>query len=287
MSKIGYLGPVGTYSEIACREYEYRNTQTGFVRTPKSTFFDIFEALQSNELDYAIVPIENSIQGAVTLPIDLMIKHPNLHIVSEVVIPIKNELLALPDCDPKSIETILSHEQPLAQCHDKLHLLFPNAALVPINSTASGVMKLTTENAMFSDDRLKTAIIGHAQLAKTHGLKILVDSMNDFPNNQTRFWVLSKSDTSPTGNDKTSLVFTLEKDRSGGLSQVLTTYSERKINLTQISSRPSKTALGEYVFWIDIEGHQKDPKVAEALASTQQQSGYFRCLGSYERDPLC
>lgn len=291
MKHIGYLGPEGTYSGIACEKYIQLKQELGSFRSyPKRSFFDLFDALANNTFDCIIVPIENSVQGPVTLPIDLMIDHDDFRIISEVVIPIKNELIALPSCNPAEIDTILSHEQPLAQCHKTIHSKYPNATLIPVGSTSQAVAQLieSFENQGSKGfNPTKTAVIAHAQLAKQKGLKILVDSMNDYANNQTRFWVISKSENKHTGRDKTSVIFTLEKERSGSLNKVLETFAKNEINLTQISSRPSKKALGEYVFWIDLEGHQSESKIENALQLIKNQSSDFRCLGSYERDPLC
>lgn len=287
MTIIGYLGPQGTHSEIACADFIARSNRKNLIAEPRSTFYDLFEGLATDQLDLIIVPIENSVQGAVAIPVDLMISHPDFRINSEVVISVQNKLIARPESQLSDIEIVLSHEQPLMQCQNSIRSLLPNASLVPVTSTAQAVKLLISAPNPTVSDAKKTAVIGHSQLADQYDLIILNESVNDYPNNQTRFWVVSKSSSESTGHDKTTLVFTLEKDRPGGLAKVLESLAKRDINILLLTHRPSKTALGEYVFWIDIEGHQTDEKVRPALDEIQQHAQNFRCLGSYERDPQC
>ena len=213
----------------------------------------------------------------------LLTEHHQVTILSEVVLTIDNFLMGDPKDEGKTMTDIVSHPQPLMQCANYLHQHFPNVTLHHAFSTAQAVemMKKIQEK---SDTRI-VSVIGSDAIAQVFNLKIWDKYINDKPNNTTRFLIISKKGaTAPTGHDKTSLIFSTAKDTSGGLYDALGSFAKRDINLSMITSQPTRNALGEYVFFIDCEGHCQDKDVKNALEDIQAQSLFFKFLGSYKRE---
>lgn len=278
--KIGYLGPEGTFSELALDVYIEKS---GVVaeKTPAASIFALFDALQSEELEEIIVPLENSVEGAVTATLDAVIRSENVHMTGEIVFPVEHCLMAQKGVTSARIEMIMSHPQPLSQCQLFLHQEYPHARLHATPSTAEAVQLLQRPGTAIDPE--KTAVIGSLRLARLTGLEVLHSAIQDYPGNSTRFVVLSHHATCPTGSDRTSLAVSTMKDSPGSLYALLKIFAAHEINLTRIESRPSKAMLGEYIFYIDCDGHCLDTTLAPVLAEVKAAASFYRELGSYPR----
>ncbi|MFA6549244.1 MAG: prephenate dehydratase [Candidatus Margulisiibacteriota bacterium] len=273
--KVGYLGPEGTNSEEACRLY-VKKLEGHVELIPYSTIHDVLLAANRGTISEAIVPIENSVEGTIGIVTDMLVKEVNLQIKQELVIPIYHYLIAQKGVSLKGITDVISNPQVLDQSKDYLRKHLPRAKLHLAYSSADAVLQVATKLARHF------AAIGTASSAPLYGLKIIAAKINA-RDNQTRFVVLAKKDHPRTGRNKTSIVFSIAKDRPGGLHDVLAVFADRDINLTKIESRPSKKSLGEYYFFVDMEGHRSDNILAEALASIKKKTSFFKLLGSYPK----
>lgn len=269
--RVAYLGPPGTHSEQACLAYDPDATGVPFSSIPAAA-----AAVESGMADEAVVPIENSLEGSVTYTLDLLIHDSTLFIRRELVVPIKNSLVASDGTDPEDIGIIYSHPQPLGQCQSFLSKRFPEAELVASMSTSGAVKDMLERGA-------GAGAITTRRAAELHGVRIVAEGIDDDPNNMTRFVVLADSDHSPTGDDKTSVCFSFDEDAPGVLHAVLGEFSNRGINLTKIESRPTKRSLGRYVFLIDLAGHRRDKTAGEALKGVKGLVSMFKVFGSYPR----
>jgi len=236
-----------------------------------SDFEDALQAVESGELDVAVVPVENSLEGAVTVVMDLLL-HLKVAIIGEVNLPIR---LCLVGRGEGEIKVVLSHPQPLAQCRQYLKKNFPQAE---IRTTGS-----TSHAARLVQEFPEMAAVAEAGTAEKYGLKILAREIQDASENVTRFIIAGRAIPDATGRDKTSLVIYLERDRPGALFSILQEFALRSINLTRIESRPSRRGLGDYYFYIDLEGHVNDAEVKEALEAIRGMAGMVKVLGSYPR----
>lgn len=273
--KVGYLGPEGTFSEIAGKVYAKK--LKGKVRMlPFSTFHDVLNAVLKHEIDEAVVPLENSIEGTISAVLDILAREVDLKIYKEIVLPIYSYLLAKKGVKLKDITDVISHPQPIEQCKEFITKNMKKAKLHLAYSTAQAA-RIVAEYE--EKDKVYAAITPLAA-AKMYGLHVIAKKINA-KDNQTRFAVIAKKDHVRTGHDKTSIVFTLQKDRPGGLHDVLAVFAVKNINLTKIESRPSKKALGDYYFFIDLQGHRDDKEVARALKEIKSQVATFKLLGSY------
>jgi prephenate dehydratase len=270
MKRIGYLGPKGTFSHEAMKKYiaGEPHTSRDFPSIP-----EIFSAFQQDLLDEAIVPMENSIEGAVNATMDMISQETQLMIRAEVVIPIREYLLAKEGVDISHIRYVLSHPQPLGQCMKFLSNYLPYAVTKAVPSTAAAA----AEVAAGSRD---TAAIASKIAAEVYGLEIIGEDIQDYDNNYTRFIVIANSDAARSGKDKTSLVFSTE-DKPGSLYRILDIFNLWDINMTRIESRPTKNKLGRYVFFVDLEGHKEDGNLRDALTIVKKKTSFFRILGSY------
>ena len=274
MVRLGFLGPKGTFSYEALKVYT--NKDTDFIAVDYSSIPDIILAVQSGEIDEAVVPIENSLEGAVNATLDIMAADVDLMIKAEVVIAVKQNILVKKDTKKQDIKYILSHPQPIGQCRKYLSKEFQDAEIRYVYSTAGAA----EEVAGGSGD---SAAIGSATAAEVYGLDILEYGIQDGNNNLTRFVVISKGDSPRTGSDKTSIVFSTD-DKPGSLYRVLEIFNLWDINMSRIESRPAKNQLGKYIFFIDINGHREDQDVKDALTMIKRKASFFKFLGSY---PVC
>jgi len=277
--KIGFLGPEGTFSEEAGLLYSKKLEGKGDLY-PYATIHDVLYAADKKKIKEAIVPIENSIEGTIGVVTDMLVKDVNLVICQELVLPIFHYLIAPKGTKLSEITDVISNPPVLDQCRDFLRKKLPKARIHLSNSTADAVRKVAL--SMGEKINPKFAAIGTAASAKLYGLKIIVPKIN-LKDNQTRFVVLAKKDHQPTGKDKTSIVFSIQKDRPGGLHDILEVFDKRNINLTKIESRPAKKSLGEYYFFVDMAGHRQDKSLAEALKKVKQKASFFKLLGSYPK----
>ena len=285
--KVGFLGPEGTFSEEASKTYIKR--LKGKVELyPYATIHDLLFAVDKGTIAEAIVPIENSVEGTVGVVTDMLVKEVNLVIKQEIVIDINHYLIAQKGVKLSEVTHVISHPQALDQCQvflrkkigRKLKLHFAH-------STGEAVRQVATSlgEKIIAHGRVRGevyAAIGNKNTAELYGLKILAKKINA-KDNQTRFVVMAKKDHVRTGKDKTSIAFSIRKDRPGGLHDILEVLAVRNINLTKIESRPSKKALGDYFFFADMAGHRTDKHIADALIDIKKKASILRILGSYPR----
>jgi prephenate dehydratase len=273
--KIGYLGPKGTFTEEAMEmwiERQKHDTINKYIKVEYCSIQKLIHAL-GMEIDEAVAPIENSLEGSVNITIDLLIHEVDARVKGELILPIKQNLLAREETFLEGVEEIYSHPQALYQSRKFIYDRLPQAR---VNETLS-----TAEAARIVAERGgNTAAIGSRRLAEIYGLKILAEDIQGHKNNMTRFYVLSSKDGDRTGRDKTAVVFSTE-NKPGSLFNSLRVFAERNLNLTKIESRPSKRILGEYIFFVEVEGHREDGVLKEALEKLKQYTGFIKLLGSY------
>jgi prephenate dehydratase len=267
-SRIAYLGPPGTNSEVAALRC-YPDAE----HVPYRGIPALAEAVRSGEADRGVMAIENSLQGSVTDAVDILVHGDGLVICGEVVLPIEHCLMAKPGTQPGDIQVIYSHPQSLGQCRQYLDSRFPEVRTEASLSNAEAVATAV--------EHAHAAAIGPPRAAEIYGAEVLERNIEDSHINKTRFVVVGREGVAPSGRDKTSIAFAVAHDRPGTLVSVLHEFADRSINLTKIESRPSREELGVYVFLIDLEGHRDDPLVAQALAAVKEQSNFFKVFGSY------
>ena len=263
---VAYLGPQGTFSEMALG----KQFGAAVEAQPCASIDDVFRAAETGTAQYAVVPVENSSDGAIGRTLDLLLATP-LRICAEVVLRVQQNLMAKRP-SMKAIRKVYSHPQSLAQCHGWLAQNLPGVRRVPLASNA--------EAARVAAKEAGAAAIGPEIAAARYGLKLLARSIEDDPKNRTRFLVLGSHDAGPSGKDRTSLVMTTH-NRPGSLHQLITSFSTCGVNMTRLESRPARTGQWEYYFYVDIEGHQQDPKVAKALAELRDKAPFVKIFGSY------
>ncbi len=264
--RIGALGPEGSYSDKAAHQWLPEADLAYY-----SDFEDVLRAVEAGDVDVGIVPLENSLEGAIGLTMDLLLRMP-LKIRGEVNLPIRHCLVGRGEGE---VKVILSHPQGLAQCRQYIKRHYPNAE---VRSTGS-----TSHAARLAQEFPEMAAIAGAGTAERYNLKILAKNIQDGSENVTRFAVVGKELKPATGKDKTSLAIYLDRDRPGALCSILQEFATRGINLTRIESRPSRRGLGDYYFYIDLEGHISDPIIEEALVIIKGRAAMIRVLGSYPR----
>ncbi len=260
---IGILGPEGSFSEKAANQWN---------KVAKLRYYDdildAVDALLRNEVDTSIVPIENSLEGSVTLTLDLLMEH-QLKIIGEVTVRIKHCLLSKGD----EIKIIMSHPQALSQCRKYIKTNFKDVEVRPVLSTSQA--------ARLASESKEIAAIASRESAGIYGLRILDEDIQDANENVTRFIVIGKNTPPATGNDKTSIIVYLEKNRPGALYEILGEFAEKGIDLTKIESRPTKKILGDYLFYIDLKGHIEEKAIKETLEKVKTKVGMLKIIGSY------
>ena len=276
--RLGYLGPPGTFSEEAVRAADPGDADE---RVPFTTIHETVMAVQDGTVDRALVPIENSLEGGVSATLDaLAFDAPDVAIVGETVLAIRNCLIARADLALDAIEVVVSHPQPLGQCARFLRDNLPRATVRATTSTADAVREVA------STDR-PWAALGPSSAAALYGCRVLRDGVDDERDNATRFVWLARAGTSPVpegdlGGWKTSVVFAGAGDQAPGwLVRCLSEFAFRGVNLTRIESRPRRAQLGHYLFHVDMEGRAADPTVADAIAALGRHCEEVRLLGSY------
>jgi chorismate mutase/prephenate dehydratase len=265
---VAYLGPGGTFTEAAA----LKRFGSAVQRKRCASIDDVFRSVESGEAHYGIAPVENSTEGAIGRTLDLLMQSP-LQICGEVMLAIHQCLLAR-QCDLGAIKTVYSHPQSLGQCQGWLNANLPNAERIPVASNGEAA-SLAAE-----PERVHSAAIAGVQAAAHFGLSVCVENIEDDASNTTRFLVLGNQHVAPSGKDKTSLVMSAA-NRPGAVHDLLVPLAKNGVSMTKLESRPARSGLWEYVFYMDIEGHQADVKVAAALAELKQVAAFVKVLGSY------
>ncbi|MEM7453591.1 MAG: prephenate dehydratase [Planctomycetota bacterium] len=273
--RIGYLGPVGTYSHLAAVRHFGSSVAFENLRAIEG----VFEEVARGHVDYGLVPIENSTGGGITETLDAFLNYwKRLNIYGEVQLAVHFSLLA--SCKPEQIKRIYSKHEAFAQCRSWLITQYPQAELVPAESTAVAVRRAKEE--FEQDPSFGVAAIGSSLAGEIHGLHTLFEQIEDRQTNVTRFLILSRNQTERSGDDKTSIMFTTE-DRPGALVDVLNVFKKNGINLTHIDKRPGGEENWDYTFFIDALGHCKDARFAEVLGEARAHCKRLTVLGSFPR----
>tara|TARA_B100002003_G_scaffold171980_1_gene159906 strand:- start:2199 stop:3035 length:837 start_codon:yes stop_codon:yes gene_type:complete len=267
--RVAFQGERGAYSEEAIFSF----FKPDVIVSPYQTLFDTFQAVQKKEVDFAVVPVENSLEGSINETYDLLLA-TDLNVQGEINLRIHHSLIARPEIKIEKIRTVYSHPQALAQCRKYIRDL----GVTPIATyDTAGSVKLIREQKSNG-----IAAIASARAASIYGMKVLKEGIEDNSTNYTRFFILSFGDVPPTGNDKTSIVFSA-KHVPGALFAVLKEFTDKKINLTKIESRPTREKPWEYNFYLDFEGHREDEKCKEILLFLEKKCVLTKVLGSYPK----
>lgn len=269
--RVAFLGPEGTFTqEAALKHFGH------FIDTlPLGAIDEVFREVESGNAHFGLVPVENSTEGVVNHTLDMFMSS-SLKICGEVELRIHHHLIGKSN-DPHGAGRVVSHQQSLAQCREWLDANLAGVERVAVASNAEAARLASTDVA--------TVAIAGDTAAHLYGLKIFASNIEDRPDNTTRFLVIGHAETKPSGNDKTSLLLS-SRNRPGALQRLLAPLAKNKINLTRIESRPSREMRWEYVFFVDIDGHAKDRKVAKALADLEKEAAFLKRLGSYPKAVL-
>ena len=269
--RISFLGPEGTFTDQACHVYAPDNWE----RIGYTEMHRVVGALVDDEVDEAIVPIENSVGGAVIDIEDFLVRVSNIQIKGELLLSIEQCLIAHPGVEVSDIKVVRSKLEALSQCRTFLETHMPDAVRVGAASTVEAVYRVR------SDSR-EVSAIGPRRAAALAGLPVIKAGIQDRQNNVTRFVMLAHEDHAPTGADKTSIVFSfLNRDTPGQLYKALEGFARHDINLTKIQSRPMGDEIGNYVFLLDFVGHRTDPVIADTLEGLRKLAPLVKVLGSY------
>lgn len=272
MEKILYLGPKGSYTELAAE----KSTQNQEL-TATNSIKKIIDTIDQNENIFGMIPIENSIEGIVRESIDNLVrtKDEKIQIVKEIILPISHCLITK-SVKIENIKKIYSHPQALAQCNNFITKNMPNAEIIATSSTAEAVRQISKENETF-------AAIANEKAAQIYQIPILMKEINDEKDNKTRFVLIGRKQLPKTGKDRTSFAFsTLNK--AGALADVMNVFKKHLINLSYIDSRPSKKEFGTYTFFIECEAYITDENIQTALKEIESLTTFIRFIGSYPKD---
>ena len=278
-SRYGFLGPTGTFTEMALRQCSQVAEAVDAERIPFASVDAVLAALRAGDLDAAMVPIENSVEGGVSATLDALASGDPLVVVGEQVVPITFVLAAPAGTGLADIRTVSTHPHAWAQVRGWMSAHLPDVEYLPGPSTAAAAAGLASERAAYQ------AAVCAPGAAANHGLTVLQEDIGDNRGAVTRFVLVSRPGQlpAPTGADKTSVVLIQREDHPGGLLELLEQFAARGINLTRIESRPNGGRLGDYCFSIDCEGHVNDERVGETLMGLKRVCADVRFLGSYPR----
>jgi len=269
--KIAYLGPEGTFTQAAALKHFGHS----IITLPLSSISDVFQEVESGAAHYGVVPVENSTEGVINHTLDMFVRSP-LFICGEVGLRIHHHLLSM-EADIASVRRVYSHQQSLAQCRIWLDRNLPGVEQITVGSNAEAARLVLKEPG--------SAAIAGEMAAELYRLKGLARNIEDEPDNTTRFLVIGRQKTLPSSDDKTSILCAT-RNVAGGLNRLLTPLAQHGISMSRIESRPSRQGNWDYIFFIDIEGHQDDPKVVQALDALQDQARLLKILGSYPKAVL-
>jgi len=268
---IAFLGPEGTFTQAAALKHFGHSVKT----LPMTSIADVFREVESGAASYGVVPVENSTEGVVNHTLDMFMQS-SLTICGEVDLRVHHHLLSRQQ-DRKKLQRIYSHQQSLAQCREWLDAHLPDVERVSVSSNAEAARRAAEED--------NTAAIASDVAAELYGLEVLKANIEDNPDNITRFLIIGHQAVPPSGDDKTSLLIST-RNMPGALYQLLKPFAENDISMNRIESRPSRLTNWEYVFFIDINGHVQDEKVAQCLDTLREEAAMLKVLGSYPRAVL-
>lgn len=274
---IAYLGPEGTFTQAAALKHFGHSIKT----VPLATIGDVFREVEAGMVSYGVVPVENSTEGVINHTLDEFMTSP-LNICGEVILRIHHNLLSN-ETDLTKIKKIYSHQQSLAQCRKWLDANLPDVELVDVSSNATAALMASNENKQGKEKNV--AAIAGETAADIYDLKILMPNIEDEPDNTTRFLIIGKRETPPSGEDKTSLLISTP-NRTGALLGVLQPFAKYEISMNRIESRPSRRGAWDYVFFVDIDGHEKDENVKQALKELSKVATMVNVLGSFPKAVL-
>ncbi|MFP3283042.1 MAG: prephenate dehydratase [Nitrososphaeria archaeon] len=267
--RVAFQGERGAFTEDAVRAYFGDDVEA----VPLRALRDVFSSVEEGSARYAVVPAENSLAGTVGEAYDLLMVH-DLGIHGEVILRVEHNLLSIPGATVDGIREVWSHPQAIDQCREFLGSL--DVDVVPMWNTAAAARRLADRR----DHSI--GVIASRRAAEIYGLAVLASNIEDDPNNYTRFFVLSRESRAPTGDDKTSVIFSTEHE-PGALYRCLEPFAARGINLTKIESRPTRSRPWEYNFYLDFEGHAADSACSGALKELSERAKFMKVLGSYPR----
>ena len=278
MQKIGYLGPPGTFTEMAAVNYLEDKRVKGASLEAYMDIERLIMAIGENEIPAGIVPIENSLEGSVNITLDYLAHKVDLEIQTEITLPIIHNLIVKPGVELADIEKVISHPQALAQCRDNIRKYLGDIETVKVSSTAEAVNQISSK---------KAGAIGSRLAASRNKLEIIKEGFQDESRNWTRFVLLSRPGVASgvrqlSADKKTSIILAPIKNRPGILHELLEEFARKNINLTKIESRPTRKTLGDYLFFIDFNGDREDRQINEILKNLRLKSSYFKTLGSYD-----
>ena len=263
---VAFLGPLGTFSEEAA------NKQFGGLSKPVqcASIDEVFQTVETGAVDYGVVPVENSTEGGIGRTLDLLLL-TSLYICGEIALPVHHNLLSKAS-DKSGVTKLYSHAQSLAQCHEWLNRNLPGIERQAVASNSEAARLVSIEPG--------AAAIASRRAGELFGLNLLAENIEDDPRNTTRFLILSNHDVAPSGKDKTSLAMAA-RNVPGAVVSLLEPLARHDVSMTKFESRPAHTGLWEYVFFVDIEGHREDARVAAALQEVDDRAAFLKVMGSY------
>jgi chorismate mutase/prephenate dehydratase len=267
-ARIAFLGPRGTFTDMALEHFFGQTVDREDCRTIQ----EVFRSVERGASDYGIVPVENSTEGSVTYTLDELME-TGLVITGEAFVPVTYALLSQ-EKDMSNLQVLYSHPQTFGQCKNWIQANLPSARREPVESTARAAEQAAREKG--------AAALSSTLAGEIYGLNVLADRTEDIRQNTTRFLVLGRGRTSPTGRDRTSIVLAV-KDRPGALMNLLRPFQDAGINMTRIESRPDKKTMWSYNFFIDFLGHAEEDTISRALTEMEKETHFLRILGSYPR----
>lgn len=270
MIKIGFLGPEGTFSQEATDKYIENRDHEAFSY---NTICELIAAVEDGVLDEAVIPVESSLEGAVTDTLDILAGDTDVKVKNEIVIRVSQNLLVKKNTRMSDIRCLVSHPQPIGQCRKFISEKLPGVEVRLVKSTAAAAKEV-------ADGKGDSAAIASLKASEVYELDVMASEIQDNDTSYTRFLVVGYGNGQRTGCDKTSIVFSTE-DKPGSLYRVLEIFNLWDINMKRIESRPAKNCLGRYIFFVDIEGHADDEDVRDALRMVERKTMFLKFLGSY------
>jgi chorismate mutase/prephenate dehydratase len=266
--QVAFLGPEGTFTQEAALKHFGHAVKT----RPLAAIDEVFREVESGSAQFGVVPVENSTEGVINHTLDMFLQSP-LKICGEVELRIHHHLLGQANSRQQA-KRVVSHQQSLAQCREWLDANLPALERVAVSSNAEAARLAAADPTLLA--------IASDSAARIYGLNVLVANIEDNPDNTTRFLVIGTLESKPSGADKTSLLVS-GRNKPGALHSLLSPFARHRINMTRIESRPSRRSRWEYVFFVDVDGHIKDRKVARALEQLEKEAAFVKVLGSYPR----